>query len=130
MHEKCQINVIFYDISEQASFVVICWLMAVLQMCCQLGSVCLPSGTWKLSFKTAALCNSIYGISFFWLWYSLTIRLRTFRLLLYTSVQDSYTSNFCFNKSLFSSIPTYTYTIIPFYQSHFHWHHDNTTYIV
>src|SRR6218665_3553212 len=50
---------------------------------------------------------------------STTLRLQTFRLLLLTSVQDSYTSNFCFNKS-FSSIPTSTYTRIPFYQSHFH----------
>src|SRR6218665_388258 len=49
-----------------------------------------------------------------------TFRLQTFRLLLCTSVQDSYTSNFCFSKSLFSSIPTSTYTMIPFYQSHFH----------
>src|SRR6218665_789052 len=49
-----------------------------------------------------------------------TFRLQTFRLLLYTSVQDSYTSNFRFSKSLFSSIPTSTYTMIPFYQSHFH----------
>src|SRR6218665_1316386 len=49
-----------------------------------------------------------------------TFRLQTFRLLLYTSIQDSYTSNFCFSKSLFSSIPTSTYTVIPFYQSHFH----------
>src|SRR6218665_560350 len=40
--------------------------------------------------------------------------------VLYTSVQDSYTSNFCFRKSLFSLIPTSTYTMIPFYQSHFH----------
>ena len=51
-----------------------------------------------------------------------TFRLQTFRLLLYTRVQDSYTSNFCFRKSLFSSIPTSTYTMIPFYQSHFHCH--------
>ena len=51
---------------------------------------------------------------------STTLRLQTFRLLLYTSVQDSYTSNFCFRKSLFSSIPTATYTMIPFYQSCFH----------
>src|SRR6218665_3001415 len=43
-----------------------------------------------------------------------TFRLQTFRLLLYTSVQDNYTSNFCFSKSLFSSIPTSTYTMIPF----------------
>src|SRR6218665_2603507 len=43
-----------------------------------------------------------------------TFRLQTFRLLLYTRVQDSYTSNFCFSKSLFSSIPTSTYTMIPF----------------
>src|SRR6218665_373298 len=49
-----------------------------------------------------------------------TLRLQTFRLLLYTSVQDSYTSSFCFIKSLFSLIPTSTYTMIPFYQSHFH----------
>src|SRR6218665_72483 len=49
-----------------------------------------------------------------------TFRLQTFRLLLYTSVEDSYTSNFCFRKPLFSSIPTSTYTMIPFYQSHFH----------
>ena len=61
-----------------------------------------------------------------------TFRLQTFRLLLmltlfsHTSVQDSYTSNFCFSKSLFSSIPNSTYTMIPFYQSHFHWHYDNT----
>src|SRR6218665_4052515 len=41
-----------------------------------------------------------------------TFRLQTFRLLLYTSAQDSYTSNFCFSKSLFSSIPTSTYTMI------------------
>src|SRR6218665_3976974 len=61
---------------------------------------------------------------------STTLRLQTFRLLLYTSVQDSYTSNFCFSKSLFSSIPTSTYTVVPFYQSHFHLHYDNTTYIV
>src|SRR6218665_746282 len=59
-----------------------------------------------------------------------TFRLQTFRLLLYTSVQDSYTSNFGFSKSLFSSIPTSTYTMIPFYQSHYHSHYDNTTYIV
>src|SRR6218665_86341 len=59
-----------------------------------------------------------------------TFRLQTFRLLLYTSVHDSYTSNFCFSKSLISSIPTSTYTMIPFYQSHFHFHYDNTTYIV
>jgi len=39
------------------------------------------------------------------------------------------TSNFYFSKSLFSSNPTSTYTVIPFYQSHFHWHYDNTTYI-
>src|SRR6218665_1822375 len=51
---------------------------------------------------------------------STTLRLQTFRLLLYTSVQDCYTSNFCFSKSLFSSIPTSTYTMIPFYPSHFH----------
>src|SRR6218665_2678585 len=56
-----------------------------------------------------------------------TFRLQTFRLLLYTSVPESYTSNFCFSKSLFSSIPTSTYTMIPFYQSHFHCHYDNTT---
>src|SRR6218665_3399170 len=43
-----------------------------------------------------------------------TFRLQTSRLLLYTSVQNSYTSNFCFSKSLFSSIPTSTYTMIPF----------------
>src|SRR6218665_1959259 len=43
-----------------------------------------------------------------------TFRLQTFPLLLYTRVQDSYTSNFCFSKSLFSSIPTSTYTMIPF----------------
>src|SRR6218665_199842 len=49
-----------------------------------------------------------------------TFRLQTFRLLLYTSVQDCYTSNFCFSKSLFSLIPTSTYTMIPFYKSHFH----------
>src|SRR6218665_1506591 len=49
-----------------------------------------------------------------------TFRLQTFRILLYTSVQDSYMSNFCFSKSLFSSIPTSTYIMIPFYQSHFH----------
>src|SRR6218665_518771 len=42
-----------------------------------------------------------------------TFRLQTFRLLLYTSVQDSYTSNFSFSISLFSSIPTSTYTMIP-----------------
>src|SRR6218665_3513100 len=48
-----------------------------------------------------------------------TFRLQTFRLLLYTSVQDSYTSNFSFSKS-FLSIPTSTYTMIPFHQSHFH----------
>src|SRR6218665_1742809 len=59
---------------------------------------------------------------------STTVRLQTFRLLLHTSVQDSYTSNFCFNKSLFLSIPTSTYTMIPFYQSHFHY--NNATYIV
>src|SRR6218665_2693756 len=41
-----------------------------------------------------------------------TFRRQTFRLLLYTSVEDSYTSNFCFSKSLFSSIPTSTYTMI------------------
>src|SRR6218665_856546 len=41
-------------------------------------------------------------------------RLPIFRLLLYTSVWNSYTSNFCFSKSLFSSIPTssYMYTMI------------------
>src|SRR6218665_2456124 len=61
---------------------------------------------------------------------STTLRVQTFRLLLYTSVQDSYTSNLCFSKSLFSSIPTSTYTVIPFYQSHFYRHYDNTTYIV
>src|SRR6218665_3160414 len=49
-----------------------------------------------------------------------TFRLQTFRLILYTSVHHSYTSNFCFSKSLFSSIPTSTYTMIPFYQSHFY----------
>ena len=43
-----------------------------------------------------------------------TFRLQTFRLLLYTRVKDSYASNFCFNKSLFSSIPTSTYTVNPF----------------
>src|SRR6218665_2330577 len=43
-----------------------------------------------------------------------TFRLQTFRLLLYTRVQASYTSNFNFSKSLFSSIPTSTYAIIPF----------------
>src|SRR6218665_3960283 len=43
-----------------------------------------------------------------------TFRLQTLRLLLYTSVQDSYTSNFCFSNSLFSSIPTSTYSIILF----------------
>src|SRR6218665_2615272 len=48
-----------------------------------------------------------------------TIRLQIFRLLPYTSIQDSYTSNFYFSKSLFSSIPTSTYTMIRFYQSHF-----------
>src|SRR6218665_429172 len=42
---------------------------------------------------------------------STTLRLQTFRLLLYTRIQDSYTSNFCFSKSLFTSIPTYTYSI-------------------
>src|SRR6218665_2563002 len=51
---------------------------------------------------------------------STTLRLQTFRLLLYTSVRDSYTSNFCFSISLFSSIPTSTYIRIPFYLSHFH----------
>ena len=56
-----------------------------------------------------------------------TFRLQTFRLLLYTSVYYSYTSNFCFSKSLFLSIST---SVIPFYQPHFHWHYDNTTYIV
>src|SRR6218665_3301442 len=45
---------------------------------------------------------------------STTLRLQTFRLLLYTSVQDSYTSKFSFSKSLFSSIPTSTYTMILF----------------
>src|SRR6218665_2817676 len=40
-----------------------------------------------------------------------TIRLRTFCELRYTRVQDRYTSNFCFSKSLFSSIPTSTYTM-------------------
>src|SRR6218665_1460648 len=45
---------------------------------------------------------------------STDISLQTFRLLLYTRVQDSNTSNFCFSKSLFSSIPTSTYTMIPF----------------
>ena len=45
---------------------------------------------------------------------SMTLRLQTFRLLLYIRVQDSCTSNFCFSKSLFSSIPTSTYTMIPF----------------
>src|SRR6218665_3559464 len=45
---------------------------------------------------------------------STTLRLQTFRLLLYTRAQDSYTSNFCFSKSLFSSISTSTYTMIPF----------------
>src|SRR6218665_1407141 len=59
-----------------------------------------------------------------------TFRLQTFRLLLYTSVQDSNTSNLCFIKSLFSSIPTSTYTVIRFYQSRFHLHYDNTTYTV
>src|SRR6218665_36826 len=49
-----------------------------------------------------------------------TLRLQTFRLLLHTSVQDSYTSNFCLRKSLLSSISTSTCTMIPFYQSHFH----------
>src|SRR6218665_1478305 len=43
-----------------------------------------------------------------------TFRLQTFRLLLYTRVQDSSTPNFCFRKPLFSSIPTSTYTMIPF----------------
>ena len=43
-----------------------------------------------------------------------TFRLQTFRLQLYTRVQGSYKSNFCFSKSLFSSIPTSTYTMIPF----------------
>src|SRR6218665_22929 len=57
-------------------------------------------------------------------------RLPIFRLLLYTSVWDSYTSNFCFSKSLFSSIPTSTYTMIHFYQSRFHLYYDNTTYTV
>src|SRR6218665_2607016 len=33
-------------------------------------------------------------------------------ILLYTRVQDSYTSNFCLSKSLFPSIPTSTYTMI------------------
>ena len=56
-----------------------------------------------------------------------TFRIQTFRLLLFTSVYDSYTSNFCFCKSLFSSIPTSTYTMIPFYQSRSHLHYDNTT---
>src|SRR6218665_682251 len=51
---------------------------------------------------------------------STTLHLQTFRPILYTRVQDSYTSNFCFSKSLFSSIPTSTYTMIPFYQFHFH----------
>ena len=45
---------------------------------------------------------------------STTLHLQTFRILLYTSVQDSYTSNFCFSTSLFSSIPTSTYTMIAF----------------
>src|SRR6218665_1388121 len=58
-----------------------------------------------------------------------TFRLQIFRLLLYTSVQDSDTSNFCFSKSSFSSISTSTYSMIPFYQSHFHLHYDNTTYM-
>ena len=53
---------------------------------------------------------------------STTRRLQTFRLYRPTRVQGNYTSNFCFSKSLFSSIPTstYIYTMIPFYQSHFH----------
>src|SRR6218665_2471964 len=50
----------------------------------------------------------------------INFRLQTFRLLLYTSIPNSYTSNFYFSKSLFSSIPTSTYTMIPFSQSHFH----------
>src|SRR6218665_197954 len=46
-----------------------------------------------------------------------TFRQQTFRLLLYTRLQDSYTSNFCFSKSLFSSNPASTYTMIPFINS-------------
>src|SRR6218665_3522683 len=66
---------------------------------------------------------------------STTLRLQRFSikifcLLLYTSAQDSYTSNFCFSKSLFSLISTPTYTMIFFYRSNFHGHYDNTTYIV
>ena len=62
---------------------------------------------------------------------STTIRQRTFRLRHFVYRHFVYrhfvyhcipacTSNFCFRKSLFSSIPTSNYTMIPFYQSHFH----------
>jgi len=46
-----------------------------------------------------------------------TFGLPTFGLLPHLSVWGSHTSNFCFSKSLFSSIQTSTYTMIPFYQS-------------
>src|SRR6218665_3951923 len=69
--------------------------------CC----ILIPKFAKFLCFTTSAECdinihgfhdNSSTDIS------STTLRLQTFRLLLYTSVQDSYTSNFCFKKSLFS----------------------------
>src|SRR6218665_2394428 len=65
-------------------------------------------GSTTIRLRTFHLRHFVYDIS------SMTLRLQTFCLLLYTRVQDSYTSNFCFSKSLFSSIPTSTYTMIPF----------------
>src|SRR6218665_77204 len=80
----------------------LCWVISAFRL--------ITSMIWMKRFHD----NSSTDIS------STTLRLQTFRLLLYTSVQDSYTCNFCFSKSLFSSIPTSAYTMIPFYQSHFH----------
>src|SRR6218665_2269929 len=69
----------------------------------------------------AASCNKV-GV----LCGSTTIRLRTFRLrhfvyrhFVYYSIPACRTV--CFSKSLFSSIPTSTYTMILFYQSHLHY---------
>src|SRR6218665_309043 len=68
----------------------------------------LRRGSTTIRLRTFRLRHIVYDTS------PTTHRLQTFCLLLYTRVQDSYTSNFCFSKSLFSSIPTSTYTMIPF----------------
>src|SRR6218665_1160563 len=71
-------------------------------ICLYLTRTCTCTCMWQNRFHD----NSSTDIS------SMTLRLQTFhlqtfRLLLYTSDKHSYTSNFCFRKSLFSSIPTY-----------------------